>query len=331
MRLEDWQKWLDTQFLDEDEAAPPPKAEAPVQPPIAPTPVEQPSFTTTVHAPPPTPAPVIQTDEPLAPIMRAEAPITPPPTPVSSPQPAPATTSSGGFVDDVDVPSIERYLPFLRGAANPPVAQESAATPEATAVQPEEQAGVVEPAVSAQLDEEPSAGLKTEEAEIVTSAPETEDEPGEAEELDSQTEMEFAKELPAPTPVAVRRFGLSYKRSRQVRNVRPTGTPDQSAVEEFWNLVPKHLHVLVAMGSDDVTQNSYKRSFKESRIELIQRILDPTLSLEETARLLNVCPTTVRRYTNRGLLTHQRTQGDQRRFKLSDVLAFLEAQSRVKQ
>ena len=79
---------------------------------------------------------------------------------------------------------------------------------------------------------------------------------------------------------------------------------------------------------EEVAQNSYKRPFRESRLELIQRLLDPTLSLEDTARLLNVCPTTVRRYTNKGLLRHQRTQGDQRRFKLSDVLAFLEAQSR---
>ena len=81
------------------------------------------------------------------------------------------------------------------------------------------------------------------------------------------------------------------------------------------------------MTSDEVAQHSYKRGFKESRIELLQRLLDPTLSLEETARLLNVCPTTVRRYTNRGMLRHLRTGGDQRRFKLSDVLSFLESQS----
>jgi excisionase family DNA binding protein len=81
------------------------------------------------------------------------------------------------------------------------------------------------------------------------------------------------------------------------------------------------------MGSDEGVQRNYKRAFKESRIELISRLLDPTLSLEDTARLLKVCPTTVRRYTNKGLLRHQRTTGDQRRFKLSDVLAFLEAQS----
>ena len=69
-----------------------------------------------------------------------------------------------------------------------------------------------------------------------------------------------------------------------------------------------------------------RRSATETREDLIQRLLDPHLSLQETAKLLNVCPTTVRRYTNRGLLAHYRTPGNQRRFRLSDVLAFMERQ-----
>ena len=99
------------------------------------------------------------------------------------------------------------------------------------------------------------------------------------------------------------------------------------AADEVWNLAPRHLKTLIALTGDEIAQHSYRRSFKESRVELIERLLDPTLSLEETARLLNVCPTTVRRYTNRGMLRHQRTVGDQRRFKLSDVLTFMEHQS----
>lgn len=67
---------------------------------------------------------------------------------------------------------------------------------------------------------------------------------------------------------------------------------------------------------------------EELREELLARLLDPTLSLDEAARLLDVCPTTVRRYTNKGILPHERSGGNQRRFKLSSVLAFLEAQSR---
>ena len=62
---------------------------------------------------------------------------------------------------------------------------------------------------------------------------------------------------------------------------------------------------------------------KETREELLARLLDPVLTLDEAAQVLNVCPTTVRRYTNRGLLEHHRTVGNQRRFRLSHVLALL--------
>jgi len=68
------------------------------------------------------------------------------------------------------------------------------------------------------------------------------------------------------------------------------------------------------------------RTATESREELIERLLDPHLTLQETAKVLDVCPTTVRRYTNRGLLAHYRTPGNQRRFRLSDVLTFMERQ-----
>jgi excisionase family DNA binding protein len=85
-----------------------------------------------------------------------------------------------------------------------------------------------------------------------------------------------------------------------------------------------------AIQQREIAGASYK-TFKESREELIQRLVDPVLSLEEVARILNVCPTTVRRYTNRGALAHHRTAGNQRRFRLSDVLAFLEQQSGVVQ
>jgi excisionase family DNA binding protein len=67
---------------------------------------------------------------------------------------------------------------------------------------------------------------------------------------------------------------------------------------------------------------------RETRDELIRRLLDPTLTLQEAAVLLDVCPTTVRRYTDRGVLRCFRTPGNQRRFHLSDVLDLMERQSR---
>ena len=70
---------------------------------------------------------------------------------------------------------------------------------------------------------------------------------------------------------------------------------------------------------------------EETREELLRRLTDPTLTLEETACILEVCPTTVRRYTNRGILPHERSAGNQRRFKLSSVLAFKEDQQRPRE
>ena len=97
----------------------------------------------------------------------------------------------------------------------------------------------------------------------------------------------------------------------------------------LWERLPRHIQLLAQIPApleEEVAQKYYTRGFRESREELIERLLDPPLTLEDTARVLGVCPATVRRYTNRGVLLHQRTVGQQRRFRLSDVLLFLEKQ-----
>ncbi|GBC94681.1 hypothetical protein HRbin16_00465 [bacterium HR16] len=119
------------------------------------------------------------------------------------------------------------------------------------------------------------------------------------------------------------------KRAPYTRSVRPV--PPPQSIEELWKRVPKHVRLLVELGDDEVTQKYYDRQFKESRQELVERLLNPSLTLEDTARLLGVCPTTVRRYTERGLLNHYRTPGNQRRFRLSDVIAFLEARQQAQE
>ena len=159
-------------------------------------------------------------------------------------------------------------------------------------------------------------------------------------------------------------------RARHARNVRPEPVSSGSSAAELWAAVPRHVQTLLSLErieeENEIAQSSYKRPFQEKRHELIERLLDPILSLEDTARLLNVCPTTVRRYTNKGILTYyrkdtqrsangseaggkseeevkDRTNGDgeigekeigeketrQRRFRLSDILAFLETQQSV--
>ncbi|MFH1537866.1 MAG: helix-turn-helix domain-containing protein [bacterium] len=67
---------------------------------------------------------------------------------------------------------------------------------------------------------------------------------------------------------------------------------------------------------------------KETREEILERLVNPTLSLDEVAKIVGVCKATIRRYTAKGVLPHYRTPGNQRRFKLNDILQFLEEQRR---
>ncbi|HSI73916.1 MAG TPA: helix-turn-helix domain-containing protein [Fimbriimonas sp.] len=102
-------------------------------------------------------------------------------------------------------------------------------------------------------------------------------------------------------------------------------------LQEVWIALPKNVEFLCSFYDDSVTANYYRGEFKETRQDLIRRLLDPELSLEETSRLLGVCPATVRRYTNRGWLAHHRTGGGQRRFRLSDVVKFVDEHGRFPQ
>lgn len=106
------------------------------------------------------------------------------------------------------------------------------------------------------------------------------------------------------------------RREREVEGLFPEeATPERQ--RELRDLL-----AAVTARSDDLSRSL------STRQELMRRLADPTLSLEEAALLLDVCPTTVRRYTNRGILRHFRTEGNQRRFRLSDILEFLEQRSR---
>lgn len=108
-------------------------------------------------------------------------------------------------------------------------------------------------------------------------------------------------------------------------------TPPAHPAEDTadWHKLPRQLQILLSSLRDEVASHYYK-SFRETREELIRRLLDPELTLEDTARILGVCPMTVRRYTNKGLLPHHRTPGNQRRFRLSDVLEFMEKRGALK-
>ncbi|MEN3001304.1 MAG: helix-turn-helix domain-containing protein [Armatimonadota bacterium] len=133
---------------------------------------------------------------------------------------------------------------------------------------------------------------------------------------------------PLPTPAAP---SLPSEPAARLRKHRPKKTLDPEQLippemDEMWAKLPRYLRYLAEWSDDSVTDKYYPVRGRKSREELIARLTDPVLTLEEVARLLGVCPATVRRYTNRGWLRHFRTEGNQRRFRLSDVVAFLEEQ-----
>ncbi|MCS7066144.1 MAG: helix-turn-helix domain-containing protein [Fimbriimonadales bacterium] len=136
---------------------------------------------------------------------------------------------------------------------------------------------------------------------------------------------------PQSPSLAVVETRSSSEPAARLRKHRPKKTPDPEQLippemDEIWAKLPRYLRYLAEWSDDSVTDKYYPVRGRESREELIARLTDPVLSLEEVARLLGVCPATVRRYTNRGWLRHFRTEGNQRRFRLSDIVAFLEEQ-----
>lgn len=125
-----------------------------------------------------------------------------------------------------------------------------------------------------------------------------------------------------------RKTEMSAPRPRRARSKTDDEAIDPE-LRALWESLPRLVEFLLTYFDDDVTSNYYGGEFKESRRDLIRRLLDPELTLEETSRLLGVCPATVRRYTNRGWLTHHRTPGGQRRFRLSDIMRFVENHGRL--
>jgi len=216
--------------------------------------------------------------------------------------------------DDSDVPPVEDFLSFLSRAEEPrpvdPMPVDETSRNRGVAYLGE---GTGEPRPIAPLDI-PVLGVGVDEIE------EAEDfetfEPSVAEVAAHVLEPELDLEL-EPEPER------KPKRSRKIDT--------QQNLQEKWDRMPHHLQTLFGVTTgEEIAQNSYK-TFKENRGELIQRLLDPPITLEEAARILDVCPTTVRRYTNKGILRHFRTAGNQRRFRLSDVLTFMETRGRVAQ
>ncbi len=133
---------------------------------------------------------------------------------------------------------------------------------------------------------------------------------------------------PTDRSVKFRKTALSAPRPRRAKE-GVVEQPLDMTFRELLDHLPKNIEFLGRFFNDSVTAHYYNHGFKETREELIRRLLDPELTLEEVSRLIGVCPATVRRYTNRGWLEHHRTPGGQRRFRLSSVVRFVDKHGRL--
>lgn len=325
MRLDEWQKFIESQFLDDAELASEEASSVALQQQIDFEPetamggedvgapevalLELSAFEDLSLSIPEADEEPVETYG-----ITVESVIVAPQTFPKLPADPPRAIDFGSMTEfDMEVPSFDRYFPPARILSS--------------------DRKQVEPAAPAS-QEVASAELPT--VNIYANAP--------AQEATPAAALSVENETGATESVPDRARRVPRTRARHARNVRPENVPSGLSAADLWSTVPKHVKTLLALErmeeEKEIAQFSYKRPFSEKRQELIERLLDPILTLEETARLLNVCPTTVRRYTNKGILTYYRKETErssktnesaeketrQRRFRLSDILAFLETQ-----
>ncbi len=138
------------------------------------------------------------------------------------------------------------------------------------------------------------------------------------------TAADVAAEPPVDTPET--RPAAGRKDARAVAD--KLQVPQTSLRDRLESVLAHQAQLPLDIDARHAVSAGAEGSPRETRELLLQRLLDPTLTLQEAATLLGVCTTTIRRYTDRGLLRCFRTPGNQRRFHLSDVLDFMEKQQR---
>jgi excisionase family DNA binding protein len=119
-----------------------------------------------------------------------------------------------------------------------------------------------------------------------------------------------------------------WKSAEKTTRKKPAEHRQDSADPGFKARAARVPEVTRAKKPDPVPDPRAQAAREESRDEILERLMNPTITLEEAAKIMGVCKATVRRYTAMGILPHYRTPGNQRRFKLNDIISFLENQRR---
>ncbi len=123
------------------------------------------------------------------------------------------------------------------------------------------------------------------------------------------------EELPPEPSEAASAASDTAERYADVQQIvaEVTERGDEAQSRRLQALLARQQRLPLDVASSASDSTSGQGRVKQTREELIERLLDPTLTVSD--------------YTKRGVLNCFRTPGNQRRFKLSDVLDFMERQT----
>lgn len=145
--------------------------------------------------------------------------------------------------------------------------------------------------------------------------------------------MEDAARPKASPFISVSDVWKAAGKSAPAAQARPAQARNTAHAENRQEMSPASAQAAISPAPKNVSpavlDDSLQRAPREqTREEILERLFNPTISLEEAAKIMGVCKATVRRYTAMGILPHYRTPGNQRRFKLNDIILFLENQKK---
>ncbi len=342
MLFEEWQKWLDSQFLDSQN---PDEMQEVADTAVSVTPGDRIS-------------PVSDISQSAQQINTAAENVVVPQNrePISNTSIRQGESSVlENLSESVDVPTIDKYLPQFRNAAHAdiPVAtvtpqelpvpekkeeqfeavQENVAhedIPQAAENEKNEDIQQTQSSETCESDSIPNSSPLIEDMDVkqettVVATSNTEGSAVETEILSNPTQIipvEPVMVEAEPKPMEVK----TVRTLKQTRNARRPRKDIGLKLINLWEITPRRLEVLLSMNPSSAT---YSRELKEQRIQSIKVLTDPTISHMDASRILKSPIYVARGVTNGNHIIHLEFAQGGESTKMAEIMSFLESQSKI--
>ncbi len=342
MLFEEWQKWLDSQFLD---AQNPDEMQEAADTAVSVTSGDRISPVSDISQPPQQTSSVAehavvpQNREPRSntPIRQGESSVL------------------DNLSESVDVPTIDKYLPQFRNAAHADIptvtvtpqespvpdikeeqfvaVQENAVLDEISQVDENEKNEEIQEAQSSETCESdmiPNSSSLIEDVEVnqettLVAASNTDAAVVETDTLLDTTQIIAAEPVTIeaePKPIEPKTVHFP----RPTRNARRQRKDIRVKMIDLWEITPRRLEVLLSMNPSFA---AYSRELKEQRIQSIKVLTDPTISHMDASRILKSPIYVARGVTTGNHLTHLEFAQGGEATKMAEIMSFLESHSKM--